>query len=83
MEEISNISARAEAVEMSELPIIVQQVDDSVALMLRGIAAFNESSEFTLRELRGLDNTMRGEVVNNLGRLNHRTMKIDWQTKIS
>ena len=57
---------------MVELPIIVQPVDDSVTLMLRGIDAPIDGSEFTLRELRGLDNTVRtyrGELLNNLGKL--------------
>ena len=70
--EMSNLSARAEAVEMAELSIIVQQVDDSVIMMLRGIDAPTDGSEFTLRELRGLDYTMRtyrGDLVNNLGKL--------------
>ena len=34
--EITQLSARAETVEMEELPVIVQQVDDSVALVFRG-----------------------------------------------
>ena len=51
MGEITSLNARAEAVEMSELPIIVQQDDDSAALMLRGIDAPIDVSEFTLREL--------------------------------
>ena len=57
---------------MTELPVIVQQVDDSVTLMLRGNDAPINGSEFTLRELQGLDKAMqtyRGELVNNLGKL--------------
>jgi len=51
--EITQLSARAETAEMEELSIIVQQVDDSVALVFRGIDTPINGSEFTLNELRG------------------------------
>ena len=70
--EITQLSARAETAEMEELSIIVQQVDDSVALVFRGIDTPINGSEFTLNELRGLDTAMptyRGEMVDNLRKL--------------
>jgi len=66
------LSVRAEIVEIEELPVILQQVDDNVTLMFRGIDSPIEGREFMLHELRGFDNTMRtyrGKLMNNLGKL--------------
>ena len=68
---ISQLNERAQAIETNKLPEIVEEVDTSVATLLNGVDA-NDESEFTLRELRGLDKTMqtyRGELLNNLGKL--------------
>jgi len=57
---------------MTELPEIAREIDNNITTMLSGIDAPIEGSEFTLRELRGLDRTMQtvhGELVNNLGKL--------------
>ena len=70
-QKINQLNAKAAAVEMSELPEISREVDSSVVTMLNNIDAPIDGSEFTLRELRGLDKTMqayRGELVNNLGK---------------
>ena len=69
---IAKLDVKATAVEMSELPEIAREIDNNVVITLSGIDAPVEGSEFTLRELRGLDRTMqtvRGELVNNLGQL--------------
>ena len=67
---ITQLNERANAIKTNKLPEIVEEVDNSIATLLNGIDAPDES-EFTLRELRGLDKTMqtyRGELVNNLGK---------------